>query len=212
MPGLLEQPLGSPLVLHTGRAWEMSPADFFDLCALNPELRLERSAEGDILIMAPESGSSGSGNMELGWRVKTWTWERKLGSVFGPSTGFILPNGATRSPDVAWVSDERLATLADEDWEKFLPLCPDFVIELLSPTDSLRALKEKMQEYVDNGTRLGWLIDPFKKSVHIYRPGTPVELVQDPSSISAEPILPGFELNLPEFWSQMERPRRNPGP
>ena len=129
------------------------------------------------------------------------------GQVFGSSTGFNLPNGATRSPDVAWVRNERLDALTDEQWQRFLPLCPDFVLELRSPSDSMGALHKKMEEYRENGARLGWLLDPASKQVHSYRPGTAVEMVNDPATLSGEPLLRGFVLDVPQIWAVMERKR-----
>jgi len=129
------------------------------------------------------------------------------GQVFGSSTGFNLPNGATRSPDVAWVRNERLDALTDEQWHKFLPLCPDFVLELRSPSDLMRALHKKMEEYRENGAQLGWLLDPASKQVHIYRPGAAVGIVNDPATLSGEPLLRGFVLDVPQIWAVMERKR-----
>src|SRR5205814_2182272 len=129
------------------------------------------------------------------------------GRIFGPSTGFKLTNGATRSPDVAWVRNERLDALTDEEWHKFIPFCPDFVMELRSPSDALSTLQKKMEEYRDNGARLGWLLDPVSKRVHVYRLGVPVEVLDQPMSISGEPLLRGFVLDVPQIWTAMERKR-----
>src|SRR5688572_6247464 len=131
----------------------------FEFCQANRDYRIERNAEGDILIMSPEAASSGSGNIRLGRFFDEWAEKDGSGRVFGSSAGFILPNGAMRSPDVSWVSKKRLKTIAQKDWNRFLPLCPEFVLELRSPSDRLRTLQEKMQEYMANGAQLGWLLD-----------------------------------------------------
>jgi len=125
--------------------------------------------------------------------------------VFGPSTGFNLPNGATRSPDVSWVREQRLQALTKEQWQRFLPLCPDFVLELRSPSDSLRQLKLKMEEYRENGAQLGWLLDPVSREAHVYRAGASVESLVNPASLPGEPLLRGFVLDLPRIWAAMER-------
>jgi Uma2 family endonuclease len=168
-------------------------------------LQIERTAEGDILIMAPEAGSTGRASSKLNTLFDQWSERDGAGQVFGSSTGFKLPNGATRSPDVAWVRNERIDSLTDEQWQKFLPLCPDFVLELRSPSDSMRALQMKMEEYRENGAQLGWLLDPVGKQVHVYRRGAPTEVLNDPASVSGEPLLRGFVLEVPQIWAVMER-------
>src|SRR6184192_2064785 len=160
--------LEEPVVVHTRPAIEMDDEQFFQFCQLNRDLQIERSAEGDILIMTPEGGSSGIGSGRLTATFVVWAERDGTGEAFGSSTGFILPNGATRSPDVAWVRNERLEDLTDEQWQRFLPLCPDFVLELSSPSDSMGALHKKKEEYRENGAQLGWLLDPTSKQVHIY--------------------------------------------
>lgn len=196
-----------PLIVHTRPAIDMDDEEFFHFCRLNGDLRIERTAEGDIIIMAPEAGSSGRGSSKLNALFHQWSERDGTGQVFGSSTGFNLPNGATRSPDVAWVRNERLDALTDEQWQKFLPLCPDFVLELRSPSDSMGALHKKMEEYRENGAQLGWLLDPASKQVHIYRPGRAVEIVNDPTTLSGEPLLRGFVLEVPQIWAVMERKR-----
>ena len=198
---LLEQ----PLVVHTRPVLEMDDEQFFQFCQLNRDLQIERTADGDITIMAPEAGSSGRGSSKLNALFNQWAERDGTGQVFGSSTGFNLPNGATRSPDVAWVRNERLDALTDEQWHKFLPLCPDFVLELRSPSELMRALHKKMEEYRENGGQLGWLLDPASKQVHSYRPGTAVEMVNDPATLSGEPLLRGFVLDVPQIWAVMER-------
>lgn len=198
---LLEQ----PVVVHTRPAIEMDDEQFFQFCQVNCDLQIERSADGDILIMAPEGGSSGYGSSELVVALGVWARQDHTGRVFGPSTGFNLPNGATRSPDVSWVRNERLDRLTDEQWQRFLPLCPDFVLELRSPSDSMHTLQEKMEEYCNNGAQLGWLLDPVGKRVCVYRPGAAVEILENPKTLSGEPLLKGFLLDLPQIWAAMER-------
>ncbi len=200
--------LEEPLVVHTRPAIDMDDEQFFQFCRLNRDLQIERTAEGDILIMAPEAGSSGRASSKLAAVFEEWSERDGSGQVFGSSTGFILPNGATRSPDIAWVRNGRLDTLTDEQWQRFLPLCPDFVLELRSPSDSMRGLHRKMEEYRDNGAQLGWLLDPVVKQVHVYRPGATVEVFDNPSSVSGEPQLRGLTLDVPQIWAVMERRKR----
>jgi len=193
-----------PLVVHTRPVINMDDEQFFRFCQLNRDLQLERTSEGDIIIRAPEAGSSGLGSSKLTVAFGVWAERDGTGQIFGSSTGFKLPNGATRSPDVAWVRNERLDALTDEEWQKFLPLCPDFVLELRSPSDGMRALQAKMEEYRENGAALGWLLDPVSKRVHIYRPGAAVEGLDAPSSLSGEPLLRGFVLNVLQIWAAIE--------
>jgi Uma2 family endonuclease len=203
-----ESLLEEPLVLHIRPAIEMDDEQFFQFCRLNRDLQIERTAEGDILIMTPEAGSSGRGSSKLAAVFEQWAERDGTGQVFGPSTGFKLPDGATRSPDVAWVRNERVDALTDEQWQRFLPLCPDFVLELRSPSDSMRVLHRKMEEYRDNGAQLGWLLDPVSRQVHVYRPGAAVEVLENPSSVSGEPLLREFTLDVPQIWAVMERKKR----
>lgn len=184
---------------------EMDDEQFFQFCQANRDYRIERTAEGDILVMSPEAASSGRGSFRLSYYFETWAEKDGSGQCFGSSTGFILPNRAMRSPDIAWVLNERLKTVSDEDWNKFLPLCPDFVLELRSPTDRLRLLQDKMQEYIANGARLGWLLDPVAKQVHIYRPKTRPKLLDNPAEISGDPVLQNFRLEVPKIWAAINR-------
>ncbi len=169
---------------------------FEGICQENPELRLERTQTGELVIMAPTGGETGRYNAEMNFQFKLWNKQVQLGVVFDSSTGFILPNGANRAPDVAWLTKSRWNSLTTAQKEKFIPLCPDFVLELLSPNDSLKTTQAKMREYIANGSRLGWLINRKRKEVEIYRPGKPVEVVQFSQSLSGEDVLPGFTLNL----------------
>jgi Uma2 family endonuclease len=197
-----------PLIVHTRPIIEMDDEQFFQFCQLNRDLQIERTAEGDMIIMAPEGGSSGLGSSELILAFGNWARRDGAGQVFGSSTGFRLPNGATRSPDVAWVRNERIQALTEEEWQKFLPLCPDFVLELRSPSDSLAGLEKKMEEYRENGAQLGWLLDPVNKRVHVYRPGAPVEVLDNPASLAGEPVLRRFVLDVLQIWAVMERKKK----
>lgn len=183
-----------------------SPLDddeFFEFCAANRGLRIERAANGDLLIMAPTGGRTGKRNLSLAAQFGTWVERDGKGVGFDSSTGFILPNGAERSPDAAWVLAERWNALTAEQQEKFVPLCPDFVVELRSPTDNLAELGTKMREYMTCGCRLGWLIDPKSRRVHVYREGPSgavVEELDHPVELSGEQVLPGFVLDLTRIW------------
>ena len=191
----------SPMVLvHLQPVINMSDDEFFDFCQLNRELRIERTAGGDLLIMPPVGGETSARNNELGWQLTRWAKKDGSGVVFDSSCGFVLPNGATRSPDAAWIEQSRLAALTPSQKKKFIPLCPDFVIELRSPSDSLKDVKEKMEEYVSQGTRLGWLFDPVNRRVHVYRPQAAVESIAGAASLSGEPVLKGFVLDLKPIW------------
>ncbi len=180
----------------------MDDERFAKFCALNGDLRIERTAKGEILLMPPTHFSSGSQNSDINADLTIWARTDGTGRYSDSSTGFRLPNGALRSPDAAWISNSRFNTLAPEERRGFLPICPDFVIELRSKSDSLAELRAKMQEYMDNGARLGWLIDPLTnpKQLHIYRPQAEVVILDEPDEISGEPELPGFTLNLRRIW------------
>ena len=188
------------ITLRLKPAIKMTDDEFFALCQLNRDLRLERNAEGDIKVMPPTGGETGNRNAEITGQLVIWTKQDGTGAAFDSSTGFKLPNGADRSPDAAWVQKSRLAVLTQEEKEKFLPLCPDFVIELLSPSDELEEVKAKMDEYIQNGARMGWLLEPRSRRVYVYRPGESVIMIENTGQISGEPELPGFVLNLREIW------------
>lgn len=178
---------------------KMTSDEFWRFCRRHPDLRIERSAEGEVVIMPPTGGETGISNVRIGRYLDEWT-ENNGGYAFDSSTLFRLPNGADRSPDAAWVAADRWEALSREDRERPAPLCPDFVIELLSPTDPLSATQAKMEEFRANGARLGWLIDRKARTVSIYRPDHPVETLSNPTSLSGEPVLPGFVLNLQRIW------------
>jgi Uma2 family endonuclease len=162
----------------------------------NPETQFERNCDGEIVMMPPTGGETGRRNTNLTVQLAIWNQETKLGDVFDSSTGYKLPNGANRSPDVSWIQQERWDGLTSEQKEKFIPLAPDFVLELMSPTDYLVNTQAKMKEYLENEVKLGWLINPQAKQVEIYRLGQQAELLDSPRLISGEDILPGFVLDL----------------
>jgi len=205
MAEVLEQMEQAPLVLHTAPGMRMDDDQFFQFCQANRDLRIERTAQGDLIIMPPAGGSTSRGNAELTYLFQDWARRDGTGQVFDSSGGFKLPNGAMRSPDVSWVHGERLDVISDEEWEKFLPLCPDFVLELRSPSDSLRAVQKKMEEYIRNGSRLGWLLDPAPKQVHLYRPRARPPVLENPESDSGEPVLKRFVLDVRQGWAAMAR-------
>jgi Uma2 family endonuclease len=178
----------------------MDEEQFFRFCAMNAELRLERNAHGEIVIMSPEGAAGGPAYSRLLRRFDEWAEFDGTGEVFGSAVGFTLPNGAVRSPDIAWVRKDRLATLTAKQLKRFPHLCPDFVLELRSPSDSMRALQEKMAEYRKNGARLGWLFDPPARRVFIYRPGKKVLELKDPTSLQGDPVLRDFTLDVHEAW------------
>jgi Uma2 family endonuclease len=197
VPAALER---TPLVLHLRDAVDLTAAEFLALCAANRDLRLERSAQADILIMPPTGGRTGVRSGEIFFHLRQWADRDGSGVVFDSSTGFELPNGAIRSPGAAWLKRVRLAELAPEQREGFLPVCPDFVIELRSPSDRFAVLQEKMTEYRSNGAQLGWLIDPTARRVFLYRPDAEPEVLQDPPLLRGDPVLPGFVLTMEPIW------------
>jgi Uma2 family endonuclease len=169
---------------------------FWKLCRANPDLRLERTAGGELEIMAPAGSESGGRNGRLTQRLGNWSDGNGTGKFFDSSAGFTLPNGATRSPDASWLPLGRWLAIPPEQREAFAPICPDFVAEIRSPGDSLGKLRKKMREYIAQGARLGWLIDPERGEVEVYRPGRPVEVLTRPATLSGEGVLPGFVLDL----------------
>ena len=179
---------------------EMTDEQFFQLCQNNRELRFERNANGELIIMPPTGGETGNRNGRLNQQLFNWTDADGTGIAFDSSTCFKLPNGADRSPDASWIKLERWDALTDEEKQKFPPICPDFVIELLSPSDSLKTTQEKMKEYIDNGVHLGILINRKSRQVEIYRPGKEVEFLDSPATVSGEDVLKGFVLNLGMIW------------
>jgi len=191
----------SPVVLHWPPAMRVVNDQFFEFCQANKELRIERTAQGDCEIMAPTGGETGWRNSGLTAQLYNWAEREGSGVVFDSSSGFILPNGAIRSPDVSWVKKSRLATLTPEQKQRFLPLCPDFVIELRSPSDNLIALQDKMQEYIENGASLGWLIDTETRQVLVFQPQKKLFSLEKPEVLSANEVLMGFELDMQKIWN-----------
>jgi Uma2 family endonuclease len=199
----LEIPEMETLSLELPRtiALHVTPEQFEALAVANRGLRLERTAAGELIVNPPTGSESGKRNLSISTQLGTWDEEHEdLGEAFDSSTGFTLPNGAICSPDASWVSRERWDALTPQQRKGFAPLCPDFVVELRSESDSLAQLRSKMQEYMDNGARLGWLIDPQNRRVEVYRPGVAVEVLDDPTALSGEEVLPGFVLNLRRVW------------
>ncbi|MEB3216006.1 MAG: Uma2 family endonuclease [Nostocales cyanobacterium 94392] len=178
----------------------LTDEQFFQLCQNNPDVRFERTASGELIIMAPTGSITGNRNSDLNYQLTAWNRKNKLGKTFDSSTGFKLPNGAERSPDASWVKMERWDALTEEEKERFAPLCPDFVVELMSPSDSLEKTRAKMREYIENGAALGWLINRKHKQVEIYRPDQEVSILESPQTVSGEDVLLGFVLDLAEIW------------
>lgn len=190
----------TPVILHWPSSMHWVNDQFFEFCQANKELRIERTAQGNCEIMAPTGGETSWRNSRLTTLLSIWAENEGSGVVFDSSGGFILPNNAIRSPDVSWVKKTRLATLTPEQKQRFLPLCPDFVIELRSPSDSLKTLQEKMQEYINNGTSLGWLIDTEAKHVYVFRPDQTISDLDKPELLSANDMLKGFGLDMKKVW------------
>lgn len=177
-----------------------SENEFFRFCQVNRNLRIERTPNGEIIVMSPAGGYASFQNLEVGSQLRSWAMKDGTGIAFDSSAGFILPNGAMRSPDAAWVQLARLKNLSHQEKEQFIPLCPDFVIEVGSPSDKVSDLREKMTEYIACGLRLGWLILPILSQVEICGPAG-VETLNSPAIISADPVLPGFKLELASVWN-----------
>lgn len=181
-------------------SFQLTDEQFYQLCQDNRDLRLERNRHGDMLIMPPTGGETSNRNLRILQQLGMWTDENNTGIAFDSSGGFKLPNGADRSPDAAWIPKEKWENLTPEQRQKFLPFCPDFLIELRSPSDNLNALQKKMKEYIKNGTKLAWLINPQDRQVEIYRKGQEVERLDNPQILSGESILPNFVLKLEKIW------------
>lgn len=182
------------------RSLDLTDERFLKLCQDNRDLRLEMTAAGELIIMGPTNTETGRRNAGLNFQLYLWARQDGTGVCFDSSTGFTLPNGAKVSPDASWIARDRYEALSDEEREQFAPLCPDFVIELRSKTDRLARLQAKMVEYVENGARLGWLLDPVARGVYIYRPGREAETLENPDTVVGDPVLPGFRLQLNEIW------------
>lgn len=182
------------------RALDLTDERFFNLCQDNRDLRLEMTAEGELIVMGPTASETGRRNAKLTFRLCQWAEQDGTGVCFDSSAGFTLPNGAKVSPDASWIRKDRYEALTEEEREQFAPICPDFVVELRSKTDPLARLQAKMLEYVENGAQLGWLIDRMARRVYVYRPGQEVETLDAPETVAGDPVLPGFKLQLTEIW------------
>lgn len=189
-----------PIVLRVRPVLDVSDDQLLELNALNPELDIERNAQGDLVIMPPEGFESSDRDAEITMQLRQWAKRDGTGIATGSSGGYRLPDTSVRGPDAAWILRSRVEQIAAEQRAKFLPACPDFVLELRSPSDRLAVLQAKMQEYLANGARLGWLLDPAPRHVYVYRPDAPVQRLDHPSSIAGDPVLPGFVLDLSQVW------------
>jgi len=192
-----------PLTVHFPAAMPkmtMTIEQFYEFCKVNPELRVERTATGDVIVMPPAFSDTGNRNVKISQQVANWADEDETGETFESSAGFTLPNGATRSPDASWITLERWNALTNAQKSSFAPICPDFVIELRSSSDTLKSLQDKMKEYIENGAKLGLLVDRKNRSVHIYRPNAEPQIFENPTSVSCEPELPGFKLQMKKVW------------
>ena len=178
----------------------MTTEQFYEFCAANPELRIARTASGEVIVMPPAFSDTGNRNFKISVALGNWAEQDGTGEGFDSSAGFTLPNGATRSPDASWITNERWNALTDEQKASFAPICPDFVVELRSSSDTLSGLQDKMEEYIENGARLGLLIDRKNHTVHIYRPNDKPTVLEDPTSVSCEPELPEFALQTKKIW------------
>ena len=197
---LLIQSENTSLTVNFPAIAQMTAEQFYDFCQANPELRIERTALGEVMIMPPTSSDTGNRSGKTFQQLANWADQDGTGETFDSSSGFTLPNGATRSPDAAWILLDRWSALTDSQKASFAPICPDFVIELRSTSDSLTSLQAKMQEYIDNGARLGWLIDRKQRRVHLYRPHQTPVILDNPETVSGDPELPGFTLRLAKIW------------
>jgi Uma2 family endonuclease len=184
------------IILDLSPFVKLTDEQYYRLAIAHPNLRMERTPKGELVIMPPTGGNTGRRNIKISKQLETWSEQDGTGVAFDSSTEFKLPGGGDRSPDAAWIKLDRWNTLTEAQQEQFPPLCPDFVVELKSPSDSMPKLREKMQEYLECGIRLGWLIDPKNKVVEIYRPNREKEVLQSPESLSGEDVLPGFVLAL----------------
>ncbi len=184
------------LTLNLDAIVQLTDDAFYALCGANPAIKFERTAKGELIVMPPTGGETGRRNLDLSMQLGSWNKQTQLGVAFDSSTMFQLPNGAYRSPDAAWIVLEQWEALSLKEREVFPPICPNFVVELRSPSDSLKILQSKMQEYMDNGARLGWLLNPQDEQVEIYRQGQDKEVLSSPTNLSGEEVLPGFVLDL----------------
>ncbi len=190
----------TPTVLQFHPVIRMTDEQLYEFCQINKDIRIERNATGEIVIMSPTGSETDERNFDLIGQLWVWKKQDGTGVGFGSSAGFTLPNGAVRSPDAAWIKKIRWEAILPEERKRFAPICPEFVIELRSESDSLKTLKTKMDEYIKNGTLLGWLIDRVNRKVYIYRPNAVVMELDNPTTLSGEDVLPGFVLDLSTVW------------
>jgi Uma2 family endonuclease len=200
MTTLLIQTESTPITVNFPSLVQMTNEQFYEFCQANGDLRIERTANGEVIIMPPAFSDTGNRNFNIAAQLGYWTEQDGTGIGFDSSTGFTLPNGAMRSPDASWIKLERWNALTEAQKASFAPICPDFVIELRSSSDRPIKLQEKMQEYIDNGTSLGWLIDRQNRKVYIYRPNREVEILENPEAVSGNPELREFILRMTKIW------------
>jgi len=200
MTTLLIQTERFPLTVSFPALVQMTDEQFYEFCQANRELRIERTATGEVIIMPPAFSDTGNRNSKITAQLEVWADQDGTGEVFDSSAGFTLPNGATRSPDASWIKLERWNALSDEQKASFAPICPDFVIELRSSSDTLSGLQAKMQEYIENGAVLGVLSDRKNRTVHVYRPNREPKILENPEAVSGDPELPGFVLRMAKIW------------
>lgn len=200
MTTLLIQTESIPLTVNFPAIFQMTQGQFYEFCQANRDLRIERTATGEVIIMPPTFSDTGNRSGKAFQQLANWADQDGTGDTFDSSTGFTLPNGATRSPDASWIKSDRWNTLTEEQRASFAPICPDFVIELRSSSDTLSGLQAKMQEYIDNGAVLGLLIDRKNRTVHIYRPNQIPEIRDNPEVVSNDPELPSFVLQMAKIW------------
>ena len=200
MTTLLIQSESIPLTVHLPSTGKTTHEQFYELCQMNSELRLELSVNGEVIIMPPAFSDTGNRNFNIAVQLGVWADQDVTGEAFDSSTGFTLPNGAIRSPDASWIKSDRWNALTDQQKASFAPICPDFVIELRSASDTLKSLQNKMQEYIENGAILGFLIDRKNQTVHLYRPLRSPETLSNPEMVSGDPELPGFVLQMAKIW------------
>ncbi|MGC4006433.1 MAG: Uma2 family endonuclease [Pirellulales bacterium] len=193
-----------PLTLRLAPAIGLSHAQYDELCRQNPDLRLEQTATGEVVIWPHNGGESGNRSAEINMQLRQWAKRDGTGKAFDSNGEFRLPRGSARCPDASWVTLDRWNALSPAEREAFPPLCPDFVLELRSRTDRLRDLQDKLVEYMANGARLGWIVDPFTRTVHVYRPAHAPEVLADPAVVDGETVLPGFRLELSEIFPRVE--------
>lgn len=191
----------SEIVIKLRPDTPLSDDEFFDFCQKFPIEHVEQTAEGEIIIMPPTGFETGDSNSELNMQLRIWSKKDGRGRTTDSNGGYILPNGAKRAPDAAWILKTRVDQIPKKKRAKFLPLCPDFIVEMTSPSDGLKDVQEKMREYIENGAQLGWLIHAKTKQIFVYRPDSEVETLENPETVSGEPLLTDFKLDVREIWS-----------